>query len=759
MSDQATVEPLQQSKSHNTVVMTIVLLLEVFAFMGAVFGFALTDSLAAKANGQARTLATIAERQVSLIQRISADLSQIAVTPNDAIRDAVPAKDLAASETVFAETLAAMKNGGQTVGLSGATIQIPQLTSPTAAQSLQEADRSWSSLKSAIDAATSHGSRATLAEAVREASISAPDISDDFTTIVSETNGLTIGQGENRLRFWLELLAIGIVIAMVVTLFSSVDRGRKQLQKYAQTLVQRTDEAEEAHKQLAEAKAGTDLIMSTVDRGLFLIGPDYRIAGEYSGELERIFRTPELGGYNFVNILQRLLTERMFDISRDYLALLFDKSKKERTVLRVNPLAEVEAHFPNPAGGFDTKFINFTFRRIVTGNDVSRVFVAVSDITDRVRLERQLRDSEARKERQFEFLLGVLHVEPKSLDDFLATASEQVDVMNDALRASDFATSSAGRMDLLRQRLEVVYRAVHTVKGNASMLQLTYFMKVCDGFESKIVQLRDRRALGGDDFLSIVMAQAELRQDLEELQELRERFVGLGHAGRLPERNAPTAFAPAAFAPAASAPVPQQSELVTQIAAFANQMAGALGKEVRVTADGFSTDGLPDFVQRTIKDVVIQLARNSVTHGIENADARQSLGKARYGTLAIRGFARTPNDAFVFSFRDDGRGLDPQHIRERAVAKGLIAADQAASMTDEQIVAQIFRPGFSTAEETTMDAGRGIGMNVIKEAIVDKLGGRLSLNSEPGKFTEFTFTLPVKAAKLTADGVAALAYN
>jgi signal transduction histidine kinase len=749
MSDQATVEPPQQNKSHNPVVMTIVLLLEVFAFMGAVFGFALTDSLGAKANAQVLTLSKIAERQVALVQRVSADLSQIAASPNDTIRDAAPAKDLAASETLFGDTLSAMKNGGSTTGLSGETVQIPQLSSPIAAQSLQGADRSWSSLKSAIDAATNHGSRAALAEAVRQASVSAPEISDDFNTIVTDTNALTVGQGGNKLRFWLELLAIGIVIAMVVTLFSSVDRGRKQLQKYAQTLVQRTDEAEEAHKQLADAKAGTDLIMSTVDRGLFLIGPDYRIAGEYSGELERIFRTPELGGYNFVNILQRLLTERMFDISRDYLALLFDKSKKERTVLRVNPLAEVEAHFPNPAGGFDTKFINFTFRRIVTGNEVTRVFVAVSDITDRVRLERQLRDSEARKERQFEFLLGVLHVEPKALDDFLATANEQVDMMNEALRASDFATSSAGRMDLLRQRLEVVYRAVHTVKGNAAMLQLTYFMKVCDGFESKIVQLRDRRALGGDDFLSIVMAQAELRQDLEELQELRERFVGLGHASRIPERKALTA----------SAPAPQQSELVTQIASFADQMAGALGKEVRVTSDGFSTDGLPDAVQRTIKDVVIQLARNSVAHGIEGTDARQSLGKARYGTLAIRGLTRTANDAFSFSFRDDGRGLDPQHIRERAVAKGLIAADHAASMTDEQIVAQIFRPGFSTADETTMDAGRGIGMNVIKEAIVDKLGGRLSLNSEPGKFTEFTFTVPLKAAKAPADGVAALAYN
>jgi two-component system, chemotaxis family, sensor kinase CheA len=750
MTDQATVEPLHQTKPRSNIGLMIVLLLEVAAFMAAVIGFAITDSIGAKANAQALMLAKIGSRQVSLIERISADLAQIEASPLDQIRDAAPAKDLSASATLFATTLNAMKNGGQTTDLTGDPVEVPALTSPIAAQSLESADRSWTSLRGAIEAATNHGSKASLDEAVRQASVSAPEISDDFNALITDTNASTFGTGQNKLRDLLELLAIAMVLAMVFTLVSSVDRSRKTLQKYAATLEKSSNEALVSANQLAEAKAGTDLIMSTVDRGLFLIGADYRIMGEYSGELERIFRTPELSGYNFVNILQRLLTERMFDISRDYLALLFDKAKKERTVLRVNPLAEVEAHFPNPAGGFDTKFLNFTFRRILVGGDVSRVFVAVSDITDRVRLERQLRESEARKERQFEFLLGVLHVEPKALDDFLKTAGEQVSVMNDALRASDFATSSAGRMDLLRQRLEVVYRAVHTVKGNAAILQLAYFTKICDAFESRIVQLRDRRALGGDDFLSIVMAQAELRQDLEELHELRERFVGIGSNGKMPPREV--------FAARMGG---QTNDLVSNVNTFAKEIAEKQGKEVRVISDGFDTELLPDSVQRTIKDVVIQLARNSVSHGIEPADMRESMGKPRMGTLAIRGLSRLPSDAFVFTFRDDGRGLDPSHIRDRAVAKGLIAPDAAASLTDEQIVALIFRPGFSTAEETSTDAGRGIGMNVIKEAIVDKLGGRLSLNSEPGKFTEFSFTIPLKASepKPSSDAVAALAYN
>jgi two-component system chemotaxis sensor kinase CheA len=205
----------------------------------------------------------------------------------------------------------------------------------------------------------------------------------------------------------------------------------------------------------------------------------------------------------------------------------------------------------------------------------------------------------------------------------------------------------------------------------------------------------------------------------------------------------------------------QSSELVNNISTFATKMAETAGKEVRVVADGFDVELLPDSVQRTIKDIVIQLTRNSVIHGIERPDMRESMGKARTGTITIRGLSRVPSDSFVFSFRDDGRGLDPHHIRDRAVAKGLIAPDLAASLTEEQIVALIFRSGFSTAEVTTNDAGRGVGMNVIKEAVVDKLGGRLSLNSEPGKFTEFSFTIPLKAVepKTPTDGVAALVHS
>jgi HPt (histidine-containing phosphotransfer) domain-containing protein len=719
--------------SRQPVLLTLVLLAEVAVFMICLFWIAFINSNEYAHSTLSVTQAKLAARQSALAERLSADLSQLEIVPADDTRNADAATDLSRTFDTLANTENAFEVGAKTTDLSGKEIAVPALTSPAEQQTLNEIDHQLGDIRLTIGAFSdpTHLPK-DVATRARDAAARLNGLADQTNNLAAQvaTEGSATQSG--GLRDWLFRIAIVMVLAMVATLFERVSRGRAQIQAYAEDLAQKREEAEAATRQLATAKASGDLIMETVDRGLFLIRSDFRIDGQYSRELEKIFRTAGLNGYNFLNVLQNLLTERTFDISRDYLGLLFDIKKKERTVLRVNPLAEVEVHFANPAGGFDSKFLNFSFRRIVENDVVSRVFVAVSDITERVRLERELRESEAKKERQFEFLLGVLHVEARALDDFLATAREQVAIMNDALRASDFATTGNTRMDLLRQRLDTVYRAVHTIKGNAAMLTLTYFQKICDQFEGKIVSLRDRRALSGDDFLSVVIAQSELRQDIEELQDLRERFVGSGR----------TAIAKEMLAHAPQNSNGSAADLVAGLTTLATTIADRTGKHVQIDARRFSEDGLSEEMRRAIKDVLIQLTRNSVAHGIESPQEREMSGKPATATLEVA-TQRTAN-TLSLTFRDDGRGLDPTFIREKAVERKLISPKTAAAMNDQQVVALIFRSGFSTSDDATTDSGRGVGMNVIKDIVVDRFGGRLTLNSDPGKFTEFGFEFPLE---------------
>ncbi|MBV8223201.1 MAG: Hpt domain-containing protein, partial [Candidatus Eremiobacteraeota bacterium] len=519
-------------------------------------------------------------------------------------------------------------------------------------------------------------------------------------------------------------------------LFTRVTEGQNQIKVYASSLELRNDELAESTTALAQAKRGTDLIMETVRQGLLLIGPDYRIDPQYSRELEDVFRMKELAGHNLLNILQRILTERMYNTTRDFLGLLFDPKKKERAVLRVNPLDEVEVNFPDPEGGFISKYLAFSFRRIVQSGEITRVFIAVTDVTERVQLERQLRESEHKKERQFELLLGILHVEPRMLDEFITGAQARAREMNDALKAQDFAAASAGQMEKLRQRLDVVFRCVHNIKGNAALLNLEYFQKTCDAFEQKIVELRNRPALGGDDFLSIVIAESDLRADLAELQDLREKLTGIQRT--LP---GPIAAAPA-FASAAAAPAPASDEVADAVRALAQSLALKLGKDVRVKSDGFDTRSLGPDVRRTVKDVLIQLTRNSMTHGVEMPSAREAAHKPKTATIEIKPLPTGSGGEFAFSFRDDGRGLDPIVIRQRAVEMGLISRDEAAKIDESQVAHFIFVPGFTTSNGATTDAGRGVGMDVVKHLVVDECGGEIGVSSDPGRYCEFSFVLP-----------------
>ncbi|HZV78579.1 MAG TPA: ATP-binding protein, partial [Candidatus Binatus sp.] len=375
-------------------------------------------------------------------------------------------------------------------------------------------------------------------------------------------------------------------------------------------------------------------------------------------------------------------------------------------------------------------------------------FIAVTDVTERVGLERQLRDSERKKERQFELLLGILHVDPRMLDEFIAGSQTRTREMNDALKAQDFAAASAGQIEKLRQRLDIVFRCVHNIKGNAALLNLEYFQKTCDAFEQKIVELRNRPVLGGDDFLSIVIAESDLRADIAELQDLREKLTGI-------QRVSPGAIAALGshgrgdVARESSARTPD--EVLVAIRALAQSLAIKLDKDVRVVDDGFDTRALGPEMRRAVRDVLVQLTRNSLTHGIEPSSARHAAGKPAQGTITIRGLA-APN-SFSFSFRDDGRGLDPSAIRKRALELGLLAGDDATKADESQVARFIFAPGFTTSNGATTDAGRGVGMDVVKHVIVDEWGGEIGVSSDPGQYCEFTFSLPMATTAAPA-GVA-----
>ncbi|KAF0215128.1 MAG: two-component system chemotaxis family sensor kinase [Geobacteraceae bacterium] len=165
-----------------------------------------------------------------------------------------------------------------------------------------------------------------------------------------------------------------------------------------------------------------------------------------------------------------------------------------------------------------------------------------------------------------------------------------------------------------------------------------------------------------------------------------------------------------------------------------------LGKEIEMTTDGAETE-LDKTVIERLNDPLVHLIRNSIDHGIESPDVRESTGKPRQGTVHLS--AVHSGDSVLITINDDGAGLNKEAIRAKAVEKGLVTA--TAELSEKEIFSLIFAPGFSTAQKVTSVSGRGVGMDVVKQAI-ELLRGSININSQPGVGTTITVRIPLTLA-------------
>jgi two-component system chemotaxis sensor kinase CheA len=175
-------------------------------------------------------------------------------------------------------------------------------------------------------------------------------------------------------------------------------------------------------------------------------------------------------------------------------------------------------------------------------------------------------------------------------------------------------------------------------------------------------------------------------------------------------------------------------------------VAAKLGKEVALIVEGKETE-LDRSVLEEIGDPLGHLIRNSLDHGIELPEERIALGKPAEGQLRLN--ARHADGMIVITVEDDGKGMDPGVLRQKAVEKELVSPEAAAGMSDQEALGIIFLPGFSTAVRVTDVSGRGVGMDVVRTNI-ERIGGRVEIRSVLGQGTRITLSLPLTLAIIGA---------
>lgn len=183
-------------------------------------------------------------------------------------------------------------------------------------------------------------------------------------------------------------------------------------------------------------------------------------------------------------------------------------------------------------------------------------------------------------------------------------------------------------------------------------------------------------------------------------------------------------------------------QLFNRFPRMVRDVAEQAGKEVIFHLEGKETE-LDRTLIEEISDPLIHIIRNAIDHGLEPPDEREKLGKNRKGNLLLR--ASHQENAIVITLADDGRGIDLNRIKQKAVQKGFIGAEEADALTDKEIIGLIFHSGMSTAEKVTELSGRGVGMDIVRSHI-EKLNGIINIETTAGEGTVFTIKLPLTLA-------------
>jgi ligand-binding sensor domain-containing protein/signal transduction histidine kinase len=481
-------------------------------------------------------------------------------------------------------------------------------------------------------------------------------------------------------------------------------------------VAERTQELKERNRLLSRSKKETDNIMRNVEEGIFLIDSELKLRSQYSLAVEKILEEKRVARKNFLELIEKRITGKIFTNLQEYLELMFRNDVDEETLKDLNPLSEIEFNFRNEADiWIKSKYLSFKFKRVTDEDSkINELIVTVNDLSDQILLARKLEESLAMSKKQMDWLLNILHVEPKLLEEFLESAYLELNYIDKVLKLNDQTTNFI-------PVLERIYRSMHIIKGNATLLDLKFFTEKAHEFEDRIEDLKKKPELNGSDFVPLVLRLGDIRRTLDELHNLIERVSNV-HSHFRPKRS-------------------YESELfIKSIENLINNLAEEQGKKVKLVYDKFDAGNIPYHFRLTTREIIIQMVRNALYHGIESPQERKQVKKDPQGRIEISMIL--DKKVFGFKFRDDGCGLQLEKLRAKAKTSGHWPAEEIDCWTNKQLAEVIFKSGISTSENVGLVAGRGVGMDLVKDKI-DRLGGTITIDSKPGSYCEFTIKLPL----------------
>lgn len=332
-------------------------------------------------------------------------------------------------------------------------------------QSLQKVQGIWKDYNSLIDDAVKYSVASNQnMEFARKVSTFASDNQDALYEGIDE---IIVGLNEDitekaALLRWIQIS--GIALSLLYFLF------------FVGFFMRRLGKADLA---AAVARRENTEIMQTINNGLFLLDKDLNIGSQYSSELERLWGKQNLGGQNMLSVLSDMVANpEDLETAGSFVQQLYNPRTKERLIASLNPLIHSPMNVMNESGVKEKRYLDFKFNRVYDNEEIVRVLVSVSDVTNAVLLEEKITKEREQNDLQMEMLTFILKADPQLLTDFIENTKKRNNNINEVLKQPVKAQAE------FFTKLRTIFREVHGLKGDASSLNLHGFVSIAENLET-----------------------------------------------------------------------------------------------------------------------------------------------------------------------------------------------------------------------------------------------------------------------------------
>lgn len=426
--------------------------------------------------------------------------------------------------------------------------------------------------------------------------------------------------------------------------------------------------------------------LDNIQEGLLLIDSENKILGQYSAFITGLFETEELEGRDFVDFVYpdpEGQAEDREELS-GFLEIVFGSTHASDEMIHdVNPLHHKTLH----VGAEKEIVIDAHFIRIVESDEVRNLMVIFQDRTQEVAMQKKLEYEATRHDSELETISAILKNGPSAFQEFLADATDTIEQLKNGinkLEQEEFRTA--------------IFKRVHTLKGEAKYYELHFMARLANTLEDYLSESTTQDdVVDGVDVYATTERIEECISDFQDLSLKIQNFAEVSSDGK----------------------DTGSKSLLQSVEEMVKNLAAELGKEVNVAVN-MECEDIPFL--RKLQKPIIHIARNAIDHGIEDPMERLSAGKNPQGIIRIE--LKRDNGSYKIIVADDGAGIDFDEIKRKAIERGHLPQDKPVQTKD--LLNLIFSPHFSSRDTNTEISGRGLGLDIVRDA-VKELGGKIGV--------------------------------